>query len=541
MIWFGRYNIEGRLSGSTKRLAREVLDELIPLACELPADNSASQLLVELTLAEHPPTRGRSATVTFTAMARGTLAGPIEWVGPPPPPDALAACDAGEPLPFLRLDILSRSGRAVGGVLIVPDGVFTLGEIQRAVEPSLDSGGQRPARYGVLASALRPPPTRRPCQASDFAARLAVCRCENPGCPSRGGEVLVRGDFSGFSWSRPYAIAYPCPSCIGPWENRWALTWVRPATHASMAGGVVAEYRIPPTQRRRTPIANRMAIVVGSPQATAWGGWSSTTIRQIPAGMKRFLRIQQPAALRTALLDDPVLAGSLLSGLVSPTNLRAFIDTLRRMPASQRFGGVATGLAHAYCPRRPANYATPRDETQASHYQYIAYDPEIFLARLHAYGALDVRGRFLDVGCGMGEKVFLAFALGRFSQCDGLEYDAKMAAVADFLFNRIATPDRYPVCIIQGDALEFDRYGDYDVVYMYRPFREREPMSRLVRRIAAQLKPGAIMFDVIRDKFALRKAADGGLFTVATLPTDGIPAWTVPVTIDDFLNQMKIG
>jgi hypothetical protein len=233
---------------------------------------------------------------------------------------------------------------------------------------------------------------------------LSVYRCENLICASRGREVLLRGIAGDLGSAGPFAIAFPCPSCSGAWEQRWALTYVRQATNASLAGGVVVDYRLAPTQRRRTPIASQLSIVIGMPQARPWGEWSSPNIQQVPAGMKRFLRAKRPAALRSALREQPRLAGALLAGLTAPATLRAFVTSLRGLPPEQKLGGIAMGLAHAFHPRRTDVYAMAPGEVQTSHYHYIAYDPENFTAKLMAYGALDAPGRFLDVGSGSARR-----------------------------------------------------------------------------------------------------------------------------------------
>lgn len=541
MIWFGRYPTEGAWARSSPRLAQEVCDELLPLACAVLPGQRTATVLATAALAERPAVRGRRATLVLSAVARGTLPEPIVWVGPPPPPDALAAGDAQQALPFLRFQVQSRSGRALAGLLVVQDGVYTLEELQRALHASFETGEPRQARLGVLASARRPLPKLRACTAGDLAAWLSVYRCDNRICASRGQEVLLRGTAGDLSGIGPFAVALPCPSCAGAWEQRWALTYVRPATNASLAGGVVVEYAMAPSQRRRSPIAGQLSVVVGSPRTRPWGEWSSPNIQQVPAGLQRFLRTKRPQALRTALREQPQLAGALLAGLVAPATLHAFVHSLRGLPPDELRGGIATGLANALDPRRTDVHAMSPGEERATHYHYIAYHPESFHSKLLAYGALDVPGRFLDVGCGLGEKVFLAYALGRFAQCDGLEYDSRMAAVAEFLFESVAGDTRYPLTVRRGDALAFEQYGDYDVVYMYRPFRDRALMRRLLERVTAQLRPGAMVMDVFLDQLALRKAADGSLRTVASLPSTGRAEWSVPVVLDEFLDAMGLG
>jgi SAM-dependent methyltransferase len=231
--------------------------------------------------------------------------------------------------------------------------------------------------------------------------------------------------------------------------------------------------------------------------------------------------------------DKAAVAGSLLSA----QNLRALVDHCRTTPESSRVPGVSTALAFAFDPRRAAKWVTEKDARQQSddHHDCISLDPELFAERLFASGAPRA-GAFLDVGCGTGEKPFLAYALGGFESADGLEYDPKPVAVAEYLLHAAATRQPYPIRVWCHDALEFERYGDYDVVYMYRPLRPAALMRRLVARIAAQMKVGAILMDVLRAPTAMRKTATGFL-TIAHPGARGPWEWTVEVALDAMLEQ----
>ncbi|WP_108263175.1 class I SAM-dependent methyltransferase [Mangrovicoccus ximenensis] len=98
------------------------------------------------------------------------------------------------------------------------------------------------------------------------------------------------------------------------------------------------------------------------------------------------------------------------------------------------------------------------------------------------------RTRFLDVGCGAGLKVISAAPY--FDRCAGLEYDPGYAALAAQLF-RALPHDRCRA--IQGDALAWERYGDHDVIYFFRPMRDDALLAQMERRIAAQVPPGTLL------------------------------------------------
>lgn len=118
----------------------------------------------------------------------------------------------------------------------------------------------------------------------------------------------------------------------------------------------------------------------------------------------------------------------------------------------------------------------------------------LFVAHLHA--ALRValaQGRtaplrFIDIGCGVGMTVLMAAEM--FHQADGLEYDKGYAALARDLVGR-AQFDL--VHIIEGDALTFEGYDQYDVIYFYQPMRQEALLRQLEQRIVETAVPGTVL------------------------------------------------
>lgn len=119
--------------------------------------------------------------------------------------------------------------------------------------------------------------------------------------------------------------------------------------------------------------------------------------------------------------------------------------------------------------------------------------PPFDMLMIAAYRLLLVQGRtagarFLDVGSGGGTKVFLASHY--FDRCDGLEYDPGYAAAGDRTM-RILAPEACRV--LHGDGLTFEHYGEYDVIYFYRPLNDDAMLHRLEQRILSQARPGTIV------------------------------------------------
>ena len=98
---------------------------------------------------------------------------------------------------------------------------------------------------------------------------------------------------------------------------------------------------------------------------------------------------------------------------------------------------------------------------------------------------------FLDVGSGGGTKVLAATTC--FDICDGLEYETGPAVTGGRLLELLA-PGQCK--LIHGDALDFSDYGKYDVIYFYRPLRERKKMAEMEERIFTQARPGTVILAV---------------------------------------------
>jgi len=93
--------------------------------------------------------------------------------------------------------------------------------------------------------------------------------------------------------------------------------------------------------------------------------------------------------------------------------------------------------------------------------------------------------KFLDCGCGIGNIVALANAVG-FYAC-GIEYDTKTYKVACKLqgLNR----DN----IIKGDIIKFEKYSQFDVIYFYLPISSDIKMNVFRKKLMDDMRVGAIL------------------------------------------------
>lgn len=108
--------------------------------------------------------------------------------------------------------------------------------------------------------------------------------------------------------------------------------------------------------------------------------------------------------------------------------------------------------------------------------------------------------RFLDVGCGAGLKVISAARY--FDRAVGLEFDPGYAARARLLFGDL----HHDRCrVIEGDALTFERYHDYDVIYFFRPLRDDAMLARMEQRVLDQARPMTLIiapYRIFEDRLA---------------------------------------
>lgn len=121
---------------------------------------------------------------------------------------------------------------------------------------------------------------------------------------------------------------------------------------------------------------------------------------------------------------------------------------------------------------------------------------------------------FLEVGSGVGTKSMVArhmFGLSTF----GIEYSEPLATVA-------RQKARGPVWV--GDALSYpDSYGNYDLIWMYRPFRDPELQDSLETRIYKEMRPGAVLAGA-----GLEHAPDGWITVVDDYDMGNRGAWQKP-------------
>lgn len=128
--------------------------------------------------------------------------------------------------------------------------------------------------------------------------------------------------------------------------------------------------------------------------------------------------------------------------------------------------------------------------------------------------------KFLDVGCGVGQKVFLAkemFDFNAFGFDLRLSFVQKARELIKMLndryysdWRREAQDKELKSTIFQANALKFNNYSNYDVIYFYCPMHNPEFEIKLEKRIAEQAKIGAIVIGNLSFYFNSEKVKELG-------------------------------
>jgi SAM-dependent methyltransferase len=101
--------------------------------------------------------------------------------------------------------------------------------------------------------------------------------------------------------------------------------------------------------------------------------------------------------------------------------------------------------------------------------------------------------KFLDCGCGIGNIMLIAEAVGY--EAYGIEYEKVTCKIAkDLTWKlRAVRGNRKNGSIIHGDITTFEYYADYDVIYYYTPIKDFTKRKQFREKLANDVKVGGVV------------------------------------------------
>jgi len=191
--------------------------------------------------------------------------------------------------------------------------------------------------------------------------------------------------------------------------------------------------------------------------------------------------------------------------LYTPTPIEAILE--RR---EDTFADNIFNLLHGFVNPNPQDPAAKESQSFAD----IALPQSVFLRHMLAAHRIYLAqrtgraARFLDVGCGGGLKVLSAAQF--FAPSEGLDFDPGYVTAAQ---NLLAKTRADTTNVFEANALTFDRYDEYDVIYFYRPIMDWDKLHELEERIVKSARPDALliapytMFDARYDALGCGRVA----------------------------------
>lgn len=176
--------------------------------------------------------------------------------------------------------------------------------------------------------------------------------------------------------------------------------------------------------------------------------------------------------------------------------------------------GYAAAVQRLLLETEEDEFAFNLQGADSQHLGWMPYQQADFVALMIEVMKLADGVAFLEVGSGIGTKSELARELFGLST-SGIEYSETLATVA-------RQKGRGPVWT--GDALTYPHgYNNYDIVWMYRPFRNDDLQHALEDRVYREMKPGAILAGG-----ALVTKPEGWITVVDDVDSGNRGAWKKP-------------
>jgi SAM-dependent methyltransferase len=102
------------------------------------------------------------------------------------------------------------------------------------------------------------------------------------------------------------------------------------------------------------------------------------------------------------------------------------------------------------------------------------------------------RSKFLDAGCGIGNILLIARYVRLCENIYGLELsDSMIEKAKEFIAPHERTTPY--IHINKANVMEYDNYGDYDIIYYFCPLKDYKMEMKFERKVEDEMKVGAVL------------------------------------------------
>lgn len=182
--------------------------------------------------------------------------------------------------------------------------------------------------------------------------------------------------------------------------------------------------------------------------------------------------------------------GALLRTSGKTMDMVSWIDNYRhKLDANAKWDAINIALHAIYGNMLGSHiYSETKSEDERGHFNYVSFGRERFakmIFELNQHGA-----RFIDVGCGIGDKPFI-YWLATGYPASGVEmndHTYELGKYATHLYSEQVT-------LIHDNAFNIS-YENYGIVYMYLPIGSHDKMLDLYRHVHSTMIRGAKLIEV---------------------------------------------
>lgn len=165
-----------------------------------------------------------------------------------------------------------------------------------------------------------------------------------------------------------------------------------------------------------------------------------------------------------------------------------------------------------------------KSEQEKGHYPYVPFSREYFIELIIENQNLYNKKSFIDIGCGIGDKVILAEIFGNFDSVTGIELNLttyqvakyfcligqlQFQAFSDYFKEERGYRPKIKREILNVNAFDYN-FSQHDFIYMYSPIHNSDLLGELYKKVLLEIPIGGIILEVLHTQHLVNVAKNLG-------------------------------